>query len=247
MPHQYKMDPMLSRVGPERQDRWERLWCCTPDTARYVRRAPSPSLPKRYRRQKRSDITSALPSVRFTCWLHSVQADRAGWLRACLLAPGQLCVWLAGRLCSACVCHVTRGAAERKGACRFLARIRQGKGCAEKDTFNNHCELRESVLFGERQLPAVISIARPRGQSTSSTSPTTLLHKQPDPVHLLAAAISAPSPHIPPKMSLDAFLKDESARNLRSLLKVVILITIAGAAISSRLFSVIRESTIHNS
>jgi len=49
-----------------------------------------------------------------------------------------------------------------------------------------------------------------------------------------------------PTMSLDAFLKDESARNLRSLLKVVILITIAGAAVSSRLFSVIRfESIIH--
>jgi len=39
---------------------------------------------------------------------------------------------------------------------------------------------------------------------------------------------------------MDAFFKDESARNLRSLLKVVILITIAGAAVSSRLFSVIR-------
>ncbi|KAA8896303.1 Oligosaccharyl transferase STT3 subunit-domain-containing protein [Sphaerosporella brunnea] len=47
-------------------------------------------------------------------------------------------------------------------------------------------------------------------------------------------------------MSLDAFLKDESTRNLRSLLKAVILITIAGAAVSSRLFSVIRfESIIH--
>ncbi|KAI5849035.1 Oligosaccharyl transferase STT3 subunit-domain-containing protein [Tricharina praecox] len=47
-------------------------------------------------------------------------------------------------------------------------------------------------------------------------------------------------------MSMDAFFKDESARNLRSLLKVVILVTIAGAAVSSRLFSVIRfESIIH--
>lgn len=41
--------------------------------------------------------------------------------------------------------------------------------------------------------------------------------------------------------SLDSFLKDESARNLRSLLKVVILLTIAGAAVASRLFSVIRK------
>jgi len=42
-------------------------------------------------------------------------------------------------------------------------------------------------------------------------------------------------------MSMDAFLKDESARNLRLLLKVFILLTIAGAAVSSRLFSVIRK------
>ncbi|RPB15882.1 STT3 subunit of Oligosaccharyl transferase [Morchella conica CCBAS932] len=41
-------------------------------------------------------------------------------------------------------------------------------------------------------------------------------------------------------------LKDESTRNIRQLLKVVILFTIAGAAVSSRLFSVIRfESIIH--
>ncbi|KAI5817096.1 Oligosaccharyl transferase STT3 subunit-domain-containing protein [Pyronema omphalodes] len=47
-------------------------------------------------------------------------------------------------------------------------------------------------------------------------------------------------------MSLNAILKDESTKNFRSLLKVVILLTIAGAAISSRLFSVIRfESIIH--
>jgi dolichyl-diphosphooligosaccharide--protein glycosyltransferase len=36
-------------------------------------------------------------------------------------------------------------------------------------------------------------------------------------------------------------LKDESTRNIRQLLKVVILFTIAGAAVSSRLFSVIRK------
>ncbi|TGZ83919.1 STT3 subunit of Oligosaccharyl transferase [Ascodesmis nigricans] len=48
----------------------------------------------------------------------------------------------------------------------------------------------------------------------------------------------APSP--------DSILKDESTKNLRSLLKVIILLTIAGAAIASRLFSVIRfESIIH--
>ncbi|CUS10326.1 unnamed protein product [Tuber aestivum] len=39
--------------------------------------------------------------------------------------------------------------------------------------------------------------------------------------------------------SMEALLKDESTRNIRRLLKVVILITIAGAAVSSRLFSVI--------
>ncbi|KAG0129728.1 Oligosaccharyl transferase STT3 subunit-domain-containing protein [Tuber indicum] len=46
--------------------------------------------------------------------------------------------------------------------------------------------------------------------------------------------------------SIEALLKDESTRNIRRLLKVVILLTIAGAAVSSRLFSVIRfESIIH--
>ncbi|KAF8426271.1 Oligosaccharyl transferase STT3 subunit-domain-containing protein [Tirmania nivea] len=46
--------------------------------------------------------------------------------------------------------------------------------------------------------------------------------------------------------TFEAFLKNESTRNLRSLLKVVILITIAAAAVASRLFSVIRfESIIH--
>ncbi|RPB24742.1 STT3 subunit of Oligosaccharyl transferase [Terfezia boudieri ATCC MYA-4762] len=46
--------------------------------------------------------------------------------------------------------------------------------------------------------------------------------------------------------TFEAFLKHESTRNLRSLLKVVILITIAAAAVASRLFSVIRfESIIH--
>ena len=43
---------------------------------------------------------------------------------------------------------------------------------------------------------------------------------------------------------LDALLKDDSSRNLRSLLKVIILVTIAGAAVASRLFSVIRQLPI---
>jgi hypothetical protein len=41
--------------------------------------------------------------------------------------------------------------------------------------------------------------------------------------------------------SVEALLKEDSMRNVRSLLKVVILITIAGAAVASRLFSVIRK------
>jgi hypothetical protein len=42
------------------------------------------------------------------------------------------------------------------------------------------------------------------------------------------------------------FLKQASGRNTRGLLRVIILCLIAGAAVSSRLFSVIRfESIIH--
>lgn len=48
------------------------------------------------------------------------------------------------------------------------------------------------------------------------------------------------TPHFATMAGLDAFLKDDSARNLRSLLKVVILVTISAAAVASRLFSVIR-------
>jgi len=40
--------------------------------------------------------------------------------------------------------------------------------------------------------------------------------------------------------SLDALLKGSSGRNTRGLLRVIILVTIAAAAVSSRLFSVIR-------
>ena len=44
----------------------------------------------------------------------------------------------------------------------------------------------------------------------------------------------------------DIFLKGETGRNTRVLLRVIILVTIAAAAISARLFSVIRfESIIH--
>ena len=44
----------------------------------------------------------------------------------------------------------------------------------------------------------------------------------------------------------DFFLKGESARNTRGLLRLIILCTIAAAAVASRLFSVIRfESIIH--
>lgn len=51
----------------------------------------------------------------------------------------------------------------------------------------------------------------------------------------------------PTMAALDAFLKNDSARNLRSLLKVIILITIAAAAVASRLFSVIRKLLVSSS
>ena len=40
---------------------------------------------------------------------------------------------------------------------------------------------------------------------------------------------------------LDPFLKGDSGRNTRGLLRIIILCTIAAAAIASRLFSVIRK------
>lgn len=44
----------------------------------------------------------------------------------------------------------------------------------------------------------------------------------------------------------DLFFKGESGRNTRGLLRLLILITIAAAAVAARLFSVIRfESIIH--
>lgn len=44
----------------------------------------------------------------------------------------------------------------------------------------------------------------------------------------------------------DVFFKGETGRNTRGLLRLIILITIAAAAVSARLFSVIRfESIIH--
>lgn len=39
---------------------------------------------------------------------------------------------------------------------------------------------------------------------------------------------------------VDALLKGSSGRNIRGLLRIIILCTIAAAAVSSRLFSVIR-------
>lgn len=41
--------------------------------------------------------------------------------------------------------------------------------------------------------------------------------------------------------AIDPFLKGETGRNTRGLLRVIILCTIAAAAVSSRLFSVIRQ------
>ena len=42
--------------------------------------------------------------------------------------------------------------------------------------------------------------------------------------------------------SLNPFLDGTSGRNTRGLLRIIILCTIAGAAVASRLFSVIRKS-----
>ena len=44
---------------------------------------------------------------------------------------------------------------------------------------------------------------------------------------------------------MEPFLKGDSGRNTRGLLRLIILCTIAAAAVSSRLFSVIRESSDH--
>lgn len=41
---------------------------------------------------------------------------------------------------------------------------------------------------------------------------------------------------------VDVLLKGSSGRNIRGLLRIIILVTIAAAAVSSRLFSVIRMS-----
>ena len=43
--------------------------------------------------------------------------------------------------------------------------------------------------------------------------------------------------------SIEPFLKGETGRNTRGLLRLIILCTIAGAAVASRLFSVIRMSS----
>lgn len=55
----------------------------------------------------------------------------------------------------------------------------------------------------------------------------------------MAAEVASPG-------GADFFFKGESARNTRGLLRLIILCTIAAAAVASRLFSVIRfESIIH--
>ena len=67
--------------------------------------------------------------------------------------------------------------------------------------------------------------------------PPLLLHTSPN----MAVADSLPS-----KQSTDMFFKGETGRNTRGLLRLIILVTIAAAAVASRLFSVIRfESIIH--
>lgn len=47
--------------------------------------------------------------------------------------------------------------------------------------------------------------------------------------------------------SLDVVLKGSSGRNTRGLLRVIILCTIAAAAVASRLFSVISKSQLRSS
>lgn len=44
---------------------------------------------------------------------------------------------------------------------------------------------------------------------------------------------------------LEPFLKGDTGRNTRGLLRLIILCTIAAAAVASRLFSVIRESSLY--
>ena len=47
-----------------------------------------------------------------------------------------------------------------------------------------------------------------------------------------------------PPASVEPFLKGDTGRNTRGLLRLVILLTIAAAAVASRLFSVIRTRTL---
>lgn len=44
--------------------------------------------------------------------------------------------------------------------------------------------------------------------------------------------------------ALEPFLKGDTGRNTRGLLRLIILCTIAAAAVASRLFSVIRKSSL---
>lgn len=46
--------------------------------------------------------------------------------------------------------------------------------------------------------------------------------------------------------SVEPFLKGDTGRNTRGLLRLIILLTIAAAAVASRLFSVISTCTYHS-
>ncbi len=46
--------------------------------------------------------------------------------------------------------------------------------------------------------------------------------------------------------AFDHFLQGSSGKSTRGLLRIIILLTIAAAAVSARLFSVIREYTAHD-
>jgi hypothetical protein len=86
---------------------------------------------------------------------------------------------------------------------------------------------------------------RPRQLSSSS------FHHHPSTTNAVGSSLLHP---IPPLINMaadhdnpaDFFFKGETARNTRGLLRLIILCTIAAAAVASRLFSVIRfESIIH--
>lgn len=62
----------------------------------------------------------------------------------------------------------------------------------------------------------------------------------------MAASTTAPTASTASSSPMAFFLQGETGRNTRGLLRLIILCTIAAAAVASRLFSVIRfESIIH--